>query len=78
MNHHTSVLDTKITEREPAMATVQTQSRGMTRGMQAAYPSGQRLRCDQCGSEIEIVKACQCHPPDQVLQCCGKDMIPAG
>jgi len=46
--------------------------------MQAAYPSGQRLRCDQCGSEIEIVKACQCHPPDQVLQCCGKDMIPAG
>lgn len=44
---------------------------------QAAYPAGQRLRCDQCGSEIAIIKPCTCHPPDQVLQCCGKDMRPA-
>ena len=46
-------------------------------GMQASFPAGQRLKCDQCGSEIEIIKPCGCQPPDQVLQCCGKDMRPA-
>jgi len=39
--------------------------------------SGQHLKCEQCGSEIEIIKPCTCQPPDQVLQCCGKDMRPA-
>jgi hypothetical protein len=47
------------------------------RGMQAAYPAGQRLKCDQCGAEIEIIKACPIQPPDQVLRCCGKYMRPA-
>ena len=46
-------------------------------GMQAAFPAGQRLKCDQCGAEIEIIKPCTSQPPDQVLQCCGKDMRPA-
>jgi hypothetical protein len=44
---------------------------------QAAYPAGQRLMCEQCGAEIEIIKPCPCQPPEQVLQCCGKDMRPA-
>jgi hypothetical protein len=46
-------------------------------GTQASFPAGQRLKCDQCGAEIEIIKPCGCQPPDQVLQCCGKDMRPA-
>ncbi len=50
---------------------------GTQQGMQASFPAGQRLMCDQCGSEIEIVKPCSCQPPDQVLQCCGRDMRPA-
>ena len=44
----------------------------MTRDLKA----GQRLVCDECGSEIEIVQPCTCNPPDQVLRCCGKDMQP--
>ena len=55
------------------MSTVESPSQGM----QAAFPAGQRLKCDQCGSEIEIIKPCACQPPDQILQCCGKDMRPA-
>jgi len=55
------------------MVTAETQ----TQGMQAAFPVGQRLKCDHCGSVIEIIKPCNCQPPDQVLQCCGKDMRPA-
>lgn len=42
----------------------------------AAFPAGQRLVCDQCGAEIEIIKPCTCQPPDQVLRCCGKEMRP--
>ncbi|CAN5872126.1 hypothetical protein BH23PLA1_BH23PLA1_25180 [soil metagenome] len=37
---------------------------------------GQRLYCRKCHSEIEIINPCTCDPPDQVLQCCGQDMIP--
>ena len=44
----------------------------MTRDLKA----GQRLHCSKCGSEIEIVQPCTCNPPDQVLQCCGRDMEP--
>ncbi len=39
---------------------------------------GQRLVCSQCESEIEIVNPCSCEPRDQVLKCCGQDMVPAG
>ncbi len=39
-----------------------------------AFDAGTRLRCETCGSEIQIIKACGCNPSDQVLQCCGKDM----
>jgi hypothetical protein len=46
-------------------------------GTQAAFPAGQRLMCDQCGAEIEIVKPCTCQPPDQVFRCCDKEMRPA-
>lgn len=48
-----------------------------TQATQAAFPAGQRLKCSECGSEIEIIKPCPCQPPQQVLQCCGKDMHPA-
>ncbi len=46
-------------------------------GTQAAFPAGQKLQCGSCGSEIEILKPCSCQPPDQVLKCCGKDMVPS-
>lgn len=46
-------------------------------GMAAAFPPGMRLRCEQCGAEIEIVRPCVCQPPDQVLRCCGKEMTPS-
>jgi hypothetical protein len=39
-----------------------------------AMPTGQRLGCQQCGAEIEIVVPCTCEPPDQVFTCCGKPM----
>jgi len=40
------------------------------------YPDGQHLYCHNCGSEVEIVVACKCDPPDMIVQCCGKDMLP--
>ena len=40
------------------------------------FPAGQRLQCQSCGSEIEIVQPCGCNPPDQVFRCCGEDMTP--
>jgi hypothetical protein len=40
-------------------------------------PAGQRLKCSECGSVIEIIEPCTCNPPDQILQCCGKDMEPS-
>ena len=46
-------------------------------GTQTAFPPGQRLKCEHCGAEIEIIRPCTANPPDQVLQCCGKDMRPA-
>jgi hypothetical protein len=39
-------------------------------------PAGQHLRCEACGSEIEIVRACTCETADQVFQCCSQDMRP--
>ncbi len=41
------------------------------------YPIGQRLVCEACRAEIEIINPCTCTPPDQVLQCCGKPMVPS-
>lgn len=40
------------------------------------FPAGQRLQCQSCGAEIEIIQPCGCNPPDQVFQCCGEDMTP--
>lgn len=54
----------------------ETQTNPPTHGMQASFPAGQHLRCDQCGAEIEIIRPCGCQPPDQVLRCCGKEMNP--
>ena len=40
-------------------------------------PAGQRLTCETCGAEIEIIQPCSCNPPDQILRCCGADMKPS-
>ena len=40
-------------------------------------PTGQRLTCETCGAEIEIIQPCSCNPPDQILRCCGEDMKPS-
>ena len=41
-----------------------------------AHEKGQRLYCQNCGSEIEIINPCTCTPTPQVLRCCGRDMSP--
>lgn len=41
------------------------------------FSAGQRLHCQKCKSEVEIINPCPCNPPDMVLQCCGQDMTPA-
>ena len=43
------------------------------------HPTGERLRCDDCGAEIMFVKACPC--PDAKKHsdvCCGKEMRSLG
>jgi hypothetical protein len=40
------------------------------------YERGTRLYCRTCKSEIEVISPCTCDPPDQVLRCCGADMLP--
>jgi hypothetical protein len=42
-----------------------------------AYQAGTYLRCAICFSEVQIIKPCSCHPPDQVIRCCNQDMEPA-
>jgi len=39
-----------------------------------SYKEGQRLYCQTCGSEIEIITPCTGASPGQVLRCCGRDM----
>jgi hypothetical protein len=40
------------------------------------YRQGQRLYCQNCGSEVEITIPCTAHSTGQVLRCCGHDMTP--
>jgi hypothetical protein len=40
------------------------------------FAGGQRLQCESCGAEIEVVQPCPCNPPTQELRCCGQDMVP--
>ena len=42
-----------------------------------AYEAGQRLVCEVCQSEIEVISPCTCDPPDQSFICCGKPMMAA-
>jgi hypothetical protein len=41
-----------------------------------AMNAGQRLHCEKCGSEVEIIQPCTCSPSDMSLRCCGQDMRP--
>jgi rubrerythrin len=34
-----------------------------------APKAGQRLQCQQCGTEVVVIK-----PPEQVPECCGHSM----
>lgn len=43
----------------------------------AGFEQGQRLTCDACQSEIEIISPCTCDPPDQEFRCCGQPMRPS-
>ncbi len=40
------------------------------------HEKGQRLYCEKCRSEIEIINPCTCAPKSLVLRCCGKAMKP--
>ena len=45
------------------------------------HPTGERLRCDQCGAEIVFVKPCPCpetEPKTHRDICCGEDMRSLG
>jgi hypothetical protein len=42
-----------------------------------SHPAGERLRCDECGAELLLVKACPCperEPKAHSGLCCGKEM----
>jgi hypothetical protein len=41
-----------------------------------AHEKGQRLYCQKCRAEIEIINPCTCIPSTQILKCCGQDMKP--
>lgn len=45
------------------------------------HPTGERLRCDDCGAEIVFLKACPCpakEPPAHSNLCCNKEMRSLG
>ena len=48
-----------------------------TREALLTQEKGQRLYCEKCGAEIEIISPCTCDPPEQVLRCCGQEMAPS-
>ena len=42
-----------------------------------AHPIGEKLRCDDCGAEIEYRAACNCPPSEHEKHshvCCGQEM----
>jgi hypothetical protein len=46
-------------------------------GEQASANKGQRLHCQKCGAEVEIVTPCTCNPSALELRCCGAEMVPS-
>jgi hypothetical protein len=45
------------------------------------HPTGERLRCDECGAEIVYLKPCTCperEPKAHSDLCCGKEMRSLG
>ncbi len=44
---------------------------------QTAFEQGQRLYCQQCRSEIEIISPCAAEKPEQEFRCCGEAMKPS-
>jgi predicted nucleic acid-binding Zn ribbon protein len=41
-----------------------------------AIHEGEMYRCEKCGAEIQVTRACSC-PPDPAthcLRCCGQEM----
>jgi hypothetical protein len=40
------------------------------------YKEGQRLYCQTCGSEVEIIIPCTGASAGHVLRCCSRDMMP--
>lgn len=55
---------------------METQPRPETEQRQPVYPTGQRLVCERCQSEIEITNASPSESPQQVFRCCGEPMKP--
>ena len=45
-------------------------------GASVNYAAGQRLHCQKCSAEVEVISPCECNPPDMVVQCCGGAMLP--
>jgi len=46
-----------------------------------SHPTGERLRCDECGAEIVFVKPCPCpehDPKEHRDMCCGNEMRSLG
>ncbi len=36
--------------------------------------TGDKFRCEKCGFEVAIIKACHCDPPCVEMKCCGKPL----
>jgi len=49
---------------------------GLPFGEHSPFANGQLFECPNCGAEIEIIIPSPRRTPEQVFQCCGRDMIP--
>lgn len=36
--------------------------------------TGDKLKCNECGMEIEVIKACKCKDHEPTFECCGKPL----
>lgn len=52
-------------------------SRSFDESDRLTFAKGQRLYCQHCGAEIEIINPTTCRPPNQEFRCCDELMQPA-
>ncbi len=50
----------------------------MLTATKSTLAKGERLKCNQCGMEIEVVEPCQCDGMQPVFTCCGLPLTSKG